>query len=97
MALVEMAPQLGLETLHASIHPDNTASARVLEKCGFTLTPGEASTAIYPNLSTAQAVRSLVYRRAVAGLLGGRDEHGSHFDATITGSGVEFGDVDGDF
>ena len=96
MALLELAPQLGLELLHASVHPDNAASCRVLEKCGFAIAPEAAGTAIYPNLPTAQSAQPLVHRLNLADLLGGRDEHGSHLDAAITGSGVEFSDVHGD-
>ena len=34
-AIVEVAHELGVRRLHAGVHPCNTASARVLEKCGF--------------------------------------------------------------
>jgi RimJ/RimL family protein N-acetyltransferase len=34
-AMVELSFQLGLHRLHALCHPENLASARVLEKCGF--------------------------------------------------------------
>jgi len=65
-ALVEIAPSLGLSQLHASIHPDNVASSRVLKKCGFSLEPAGSIKATFPNLPTERAVATLVYSRDVS-------------------------------
>ena len=62
-ALVDLAPGLGLTHLHASIHPDNVASSRVLEKCGFSLEPAGSSEATFPNLPAKHPVGALVYSR----------------------------------
>ena len=34
-AMVELAPQIGIRVLTAAVHAEHTASAHVLEKCGF--------------------------------------------------------------
>jgi RimJ/RimL family protein N-acetyltransferase len=36
-AIVQLAPSLGVRRLHAICHTEHPASARVLEKCGFSL------------------------------------------------------------
>jgi [ribosomal protein S5]-alanine N-acetyltransferase len=64
-AIIELAPCLGLERLTASVHPANTASMRVLAKCGFALQPDVSSSAEYPNLEPGAIVESLVHSRVV--------------------------------
>lgn len=64
-ALIALAPDLGLTELHASIHPDNVASSRVLQKCGFSLADAGSSEAAFPNLPTEPTVEALVYSRHV--------------------------------
>jgi RimJ/RimL family protein N-acetyltransferase len=64
-AITELAPRLGLERLTASVHPANTASMRVLAKCGFALQQDASSSAEYPNLKPGAMVESVVYSRVV--------------------------------
>lgn len=63
--VVELAPRLGLDRLTASIHPANTASARVLEKCGFALERQMSSVVTFPNLPPGETVEALPYSRVV--------------------------------
>ncbi len=49
-AMVVLARGLAIERLHAQCHADHTASRRVLEKCGFTLTGIQSTIAQFPNL-----------------------------------------------
>jgi ribosomal-protein-alanine N-acetyltransferase len=65
-ALIELAPQLGLARLHAPIHADNTASARVLEKCGFSREHTSSIAATFPNLPSDMPSVTDLYSRAVA-------------------------------
>ena len=50
-AMVQVARGVGLHALHARCHPEHRASARVLEKCGFTLEQRVKSALVFPNLS----------------------------------------------
>jgi RimJ/RimL family protein N-acetyltransferase len=65
-AIIDLAPSLGLERLTASVHPANTASMRVLAKCGFARQPGASSSAEYPNLQADALVESVVHSLVVA-------------------------------
>jgi RimJ/RimL family protein N-acetyltransferase len=49
-AMVELAPRLGLRRLYALCHVDHGASARVLDKCGFTREGILRRHAPFPNL-----------------------------------------------
>lgn len=59
-ALVDWARLLGLQRLHASIHPDNTASRNVLRKCGFTPDEHAGPEVRFPNL-TEESVDALSF------------------------------------
>jgi RimJ/RimL family protein N-acetyltransferase len=48
--MVELAPRLGLRRLYALCHVDHGASARVLDKCGFTREGILRRHAPFPNL-----------------------------------------------
>lgn len=59
MAMVQVARQIGLRALHARCHPEHRASARVLEKCGFTFEQRVTAALVFPNLGpTRQDVLS---------------------------------------
>jgi [ribosomal protein S5]-alanine N-acetyltransferase len=49
-AIVTLSPDLGIARLFALCHPDNTASARVLGKCGFHLEERLSALIEFPNL-----------------------------------------------
>jgi RimJ/RimL family protein N-acetyltransferase len=49
-AMVELAGELGVERLYARCHAANTASAHVLEKCGFAQEDALSSREEFPNL-----------------------------------------------
>ena len=62
-AMAGLAGTLGLERLTAHCHPAHTASARGLEKSGFTLEAVLTRDRVFPNLSLeAQDVRSYSLR-----------------------------------
>lgn len=61
------AAVLGSVVFEAAVHPDNTASFRVLEKCGFEPAVPATVAAGFPNLG-ARRVRALRYMRAMKGL-----------------------------
>jgi len=65
-ALVELAPRLGIYRLHAPIHADNIASARVLEKCGYSREQTSSIAATFPNLPSDMPSVTHLYSRAVA-------------------------------
>jgi [ribosomal protein S5]-alanine N-acetyltransferase len=65
-SLIEVSPQLGLQRLTASVHPDNKASAGVLEKCGFARERAQSGEVTFPNLPLNTAVGVLAYARAVS-------------------------------
>jgi RimJ/RimL family protein N-acetyltransferase len=50
-AVVEIARGASVVRLYALCHPDNAASVRVLEKCGFTLEGTLLRHSVFPNLS----------------------------------------------
>lgn len=49
-AMRDLAARLGVTRLYALCHPDHRASARVLEKCGFTLEGTLQRYAEFPNI-----------------------------------------------
>jgi RimJ/RimL family protein N-acetyltransferase len=53
-AVVDAAPALGVLRLFAYCHRDHRASARVLEKCGFSLEGVLRRYAIFPNLDPSE-------------------------------------------
>jgi len=59
-AVVTVAMDVGVHQLSATCHPENLASARVLEKCGFVREklPGSAA---FPNVSPGQDLECLLY------------------------------------
>lgn len=50
-AMVDLARDLRVARLYAPFHPDNLASRRVLEKCGFTRDANYATPHEFPNLA----------------------------------------------
>jgi len=50
-AMVDLAPGVGVQRLHAFVHPDHGASRRVLEKCGFTREALMPRHGAFPNLA----------------------------------------------
>ena len=60
-AMVSLARELSLQRLYARCHPDNQASIRVLEKCGFTRDAATISGARFPNLDSGQTGEALSY------------------------------------
>ena len=50
-AMRDLAGRLAVRRLYALCHPDHRASARVLEKCGFTLEQTLRAHAEFPNLA----------------------------------------------
>jgi len=59
-AVVTVAMDVGVHQLSATCHPENLASARVLEKCGFVKEKLPASAA-FPNISRGQPLDCLLY------------------------------------
>jgi ribosomal-protein-alanine N-acetyltransferase len=61
-AMIELAPRLGLGRLSAAVHASHAPSARVLEKCGFTLEALLPRFMVFPNLGSRapEDVRSYV-------------------------------------
>ncbi|MBN2192881.1 MAG: GNAT family N-acetyltransferase [Polyangiaceae bacterium] len=62
-AVVDLGRRAGLSELHAWVHPENPASIRVLEKCGFARQPGYPRTEVFPNLGTPVPVPLFEYTR----------------------------------
>lgn len=65
-ALVDLAQGIGISRLHAYCHPDNTATHRVLEKCGFAVDSRQVRQMVFPNLGDGRAVGILCYARSSA-------------------------------
>lgn len=51
LAMIELARENAMPRVEAGCHPDNTASIRVLEKCGLTLEARLPAHMVFPNLS----------------------------------------------
>lgn len=60
-AMVEVSQRLRLRRLFAPVHSDNRASARVLEKCGFTLDVGWSEPATFPNFNDGSRQAAVCY------------------------------------
>lgn len=60
-AMVSVARAIGLHTLEASVHPDNAASVRVLEKCGFERVRGAPERVLFPQLDPEQPLDAWCY------------------------------------
>ncbi len=65
-ALLDLARDIGISRLHAYCHPDNTATHRVLEKCGFGLDTRQARRMAFPNLGDGGATGIVCYARVSA-------------------------------
>ena len=66
-AMRDLASRLGVQRLYALCHPDHRASARVLDKCGFTLESTLRGHSEFPNLvpGVAADVRCYAMRPAI--------------------------------
>jgi ribosomal-protein-alanine N-acetyltransferase len=64
-AMIELAGRLDVRQLYALCHPDNGASIRVLEKCGFVLDSLLAAHAAFPNLGSGRTCDCLRYARTL--------------------------------
>ena len=62
-AIVAMAHKLRIRRLQAHCHPENRASSRVLDKCGFTLEGTLRQYLVFPNLGNAEPSDVLCYSR----------------------------------
>ncbi len=60
-AIVDLAREMGVVRLHAGCHPLNTASANVLEKCGFVRDRGPSRTIPFPNFWPRPHAEALEY------------------------------------
>lgn len=66
LAMVDLAPALGVRRLYALCHPDHRASAHVLEKSGFTREGVLSGRASFPNLAPGAPSDVLCYARHFA-------------------------------
>jgi ribosomal-protein-alanine N-acetyltransferase len=66
-AVVGVAAELGVEQLLAFRHPANTASARVLEKCGFLRDDSPPLLISFPNAGEDQPAECMSYVRKFGG------------------------------
>ena len=62
-AIVDIARSLRVLRLYALCHPDNPASARVLEKCGFRMEERLKQSTVFPNLNSGCQEDCLRYVR----------------------------------
>lgn len=62
-AIVRLAPDLGVRRLYALCHPDQIASQRVLEKCGFQREGLLRNHSEFPNLRPGDPCDTLCYAR----------------------------------
>ena len=60
-AMVDLGRQLALQELEAVCHVDHSASARVLEKCGFRLQGRRAQKTYFPNAIPEAQAETLLY------------------------------------
>jgi [ribosomal protein S5]-alanine N-acetyltransferase len=65
MAQIAAAGPLAPVTLEAAVHPDNAASLRVLEKCGFVSDGVPSVAAVFPNLAENGRVLAVRYARVL--------------------------------
>jgi aspartyl-tRNA(Asn)/glutamyl-tRNA(Gln) amidotransferase subunit C/ribosomal-protein-alanine N-acetyltransferase len=61
VAMRDLASRLGVKRLYALCHPDHRASARVLDKCGFTLESTLRGHSEFPNLAPGRAADVACY------------------------------------
>lgn len=62
-AMVELGSRVGVWRLHAYTHPEQAASQRVLEKCGFELEGTLRRHSVFPNLEPDAPQDVLVYAK----------------------------------
>lgn len=62
-AMVQVARQVGVRRLCAPCHPQNVASWRVLEKCGFVRDSSRAEQVEFPNLAPGMPQDAFYYMR----------------------------------
>lgn len=60
-AMVDLARQTGIQRLEATCHAEHTASAHVLEKCGFTTEEVRRQHFVFPNLKPQKKSDVLSY------------------------------------
>jgi [ribosomal protein S5]-alanine N-acetyltransferase len=65
VAQIDAAALLAPVTLEAAVHPDNGASLRVLEKCGFASDGAPPMAADFPNLPGSGRVLAVRYARVI--------------------------------
>ncbi len=61
MAIVGLAPTIGVKRLHALCHPEHRASWRVLEKCGFVRDDSCSRRVEFPNLAPGVLTNAACY------------------------------------
>ena len=67
-AMIDLARSLSVTRLIARVHSDHRPSARVLEKCGFTLDPHKREATYFPHLyAQSVLIDALRYRRDLDG------------------------------
>jgi RimJ/RimL family protein N-acetyltransferase len=64
-AVVEQARAVGVRRLTASVHPDNRASVRVLEKVGFVPAPELGAVLAFPNLDASRPLPVLWFSKVL--------------------------------
>jgi [ribosomal protein S5]-alanine N-acetyltransferase len=74
-AQVDLAAPLGPITLEASVHPDNHASSRVLEKCSFERDRSSRATAPFPNLADCGQVVAARWVRVLGAPAAAQQRH----------------------
>jgi len=62
-AMIDLARSLSVPRLIARVHPEHRPSARVLEKCGFTLDADGVEATYFPNLSPSVLIDASRYTR----------------------------------
>jgi len=62
-AMIDLARSLAVPRLIARVHPEHRPSARVLEKCGFTLDADGVEATYFPNLSPSVLIDASRYVR----------------------------------
>ncbi len=66
-SLATLAREIGLARLNGYCHPDNTATHRVLEKCGFHLDTARTLRMAFPNLDERGTQEIVCYVKVLAG------------------------------
>lgn len=60
-AMIELAPRIGIRVLTASCHAEHRASARILEKCGFSCEGRLPRHMVFPNVNSRDPLDVLSY------------------------------------